>query len=625
MPTLGGRGPRAALPGMFGLAGLLLLGIGAQWIAWRLRVPSILLLLLLGFAVGPWTGHRFLDPEALLGDSLLPFVSLSVAVVLFEGGLSLRFSELRGAGRAVLQLILLGPPIGFALTTVAGFYILGLDWGLSALLGAIMVVTGPTVLLPILRHVRPAGSLGRVVMWEGIVTDPIGAIVAVIVFQVLVLPGQGREIALSAAGDALLAGGLGGLLAAAAVVLLLRRDLVPDFLHTSVVLALALAAFVGANSFMEESGLLAVTLMGILLANQRWVSVEHIVEFKENLRVLLISLLFLLLAARLPIEEFTKFDLHGLVYLLVLLFVVRPAVVFLSTLTTSLGWKERVFVAWMAPRGVVAAAVTSIFALELAHEGRVGADRLVPTVFFVILGTVTVYGLTSLPLARWLGLSRTSPQGVVIVGAHSWARRIGLALKASKIEVLMVDTNFHEVQAARMEGLRAYYGSILSEEFESHAPLDGIGYLMAVTTNDHVNALACLHLAPTLGRANVFQLVPSEDTSAKDRMPRHLRGRVLFKKGASFWTLESRFRDGAMVKRTKLTDDYGFQDFLQQYDHEETPVIPLFVLGESGKLRTVTARDAVQTEAGETLLAVVGPEPDQPLPAEQPAEAGAAT
>jgi len=593
---------------MLGLAGLLLLGVGAQWLAWRLRLPSILLLLLVGFVIGPFTGHRLLDPDELLGESLLPFVSLSVAVVLFEGGLSLRLRELRGAGRTVFQLSFFGPPITFALATLAGRVTLGLDWELCALLGATMVVTGPTVILPLIRHVRPAGTLGRVILWEGIVTDPIGAIFAVLVFQGLLHGGDLQELALHGAGMALLGGGLAGFIGAALIVLFLLRDLVPDYLHASAALGIALAAYVAANLVQHEAGLLAVTLMGILLANQRWVSIEHIVEFKENLRVILLSTLFLLLAARLPLEEFTRFDLGGLGYLLLLVLIVRPVSVLASTLFTSLTWKERLFVSWMAPRGVVAAAVTSIFALELTGAGRPGADRLVPVVFLVILGTVAIYGLTSLPVAKRLGLARPAPQGVLLVGAHEWSRTIGTALKQAGVEVLLVDTNHHEVLAAHMDGLAAYHGSVLSEEFLHSAPLENLGHVIAVTPNEHVNALACLHLAPVFGRSNVHMLVPSESRD-KERMPRHLRGRVLFDRNADFWALERRFRAGAIVKRTRLSEEYRYDDFCEQYEAEDAPVVPLFVKTASSRVRPVTARDGLEIEPGDTLLALVDPPP----------------
>jgi hypothetical protein len=467
-------------------------------------------------------------------------------------------------------------------------------------------VTGPTVLVPILRNVRPAGSLGRVVMWEGIVTDPIGAIVAVLVFQTLVHPGETGSIAAIGALRAL-AGGLTGVAGALLIVVLLRRDLIPDYLQAATVLGIAVASYVAANMVQHEAGLLAVTLMGILLANQRLVSIEHVVEFKENLRTLLLSALFILLAARLPLEEFTRFDLGGLAFLGLLLLVVRPACVFLSTLGARLSLRERTFVAWMAPRGIVAAAVTSVFALELAAQGRPGAERLVPIVFLVIVGTVTIYGLSALPLARRLGLARPEPQGVLLVGAHEWARKIGTALRGAGIDVMLVDTNHREVSAARIQGLAAHYGSVLSDELHHLEPMERIGHLVALTMNDHVNALACLHLVPTFGRARVHQLPPSELESDKDELPRHLSGRIAFDPAADFWTLERRFRAGAVVKRTRITEEFDYADFLVEYEREGAPVLPLFVKTATGKLRTVTSRAAPEVVAGDTLLALVGP------------------
>ncbi len=602
---------------MSGLAALLLLGISVQWLAWRLRLPSILLLLLAGFAIGPLAqpllGRKLVDPDALLGETLLPFVSLSVAVILFEGGLSLKLRELRGAGPVVLQLVLLGPPITFALATLAGLYTLGLDLGLCALLGAILVVTGPTVIVPLLRHVRPSGSVGRVILWEGIVTDPIGAIVAVLVFQTLVHTGPTSDIALRGAGLALLGGGVAGLVGAVAIVLLLRRDLIPDFLQAAVVLAIALAAFLGANEVQHEAGLLAVTLMGVVLANQRQVSIEHVVEFKENLRVLLLSVLFLLLAARLPLEEFTNVDLRSVGYLLALVLVVRPLAVLIATAFSRLGWRERLFIAWMAPRGVVVAAVTSVFALQLVLDGHPGAERLVPIAFLVILGTVAIYGLSALPLARRLGLARDEPQGVLFVGAHEWARRMALALHKAGVETLLVDTNHHEVQSARLDGLEAHYGSVLSDDL-SHVPqLESLGHVVAVTTNDHVNALACLHLAPLFGRSSVHQLAPGEGAAQAD-LPPHLRGRVLFAPEADFWTIEHRFRRGALVKATKLGPEHDYEAFRRQYERDERPVIPLFVKSAAGRVRVVKARDGATSgdfEPGDTLFALVDPIPDE--------------
>ncbi|MEZ5979922.1 MAG: sodium:proton antiporter [Planctomycetota bacterium] len=596
---------------MLGLASLLLLGVLAQWLAWRLRLPSILLLLLTGFAVGPWTGNRILDPDALLGGSLLPFVSLSVAVILFEGGLSLKLRELRDAGRAVTQLVLIGPPITFGLTTLVAHATLGVDWRLASLLGAILVVTGPTVIVPLLRHVNPTGRVRRVVLWEGIVTDPIGALLAVLIFEFLLGGGGEGEDPFLAASLAIAGGGLVGFLGGRAVVTLLRRDLVPDYLHSIVVLGLVIAAYVGADAIQHESGLAAVTVMGVVLANQRKVSIEHVVEFKENLRVLLISTLFLLLAARLPMEEFTRFDVGGFVFLVALILVVRPVAVFGALLFTKLTWKERAFVAWMAPRGIVAAAVASVFSLQLVRVGYPGSEHLVPVIFLVIVGTVLVYGLTSAPVARRLGIANAARRGVLFVGAHEWARRMAKSLREVDVPVLLVDTNHRAVQAARLEGLPAHYGTALSEDFRTFGPIDGLGKLLAVTPNDHVNALACLEFANDFGRSNVYQLAPSdvrEEGEGGEAIPTHLRGRVAFGEAVTHWTLEKRFRNGALVKRTKLGEKFDFESFRERYEREGAPVVPLFLLDERGDLRVLTGDEDLEGLDDETLFAVVDPE-----------------
>lgn len=599
---------------MIGFATILLLGVGAQWLAWRVRLPSILLLLLFGFAAGPLTDHFLVDPDVLLGDALLPLVSLSVAVILLEGGLSLRWRELRGAGGAVRNLILLGVPLTWGLTTLLARWTLDLDWRISLLLGAILVVTGPTVIIPLLHHVRPSGAVGSVVRWEGIVGDPIGAILAVLVFQGIVLAPEGAtSLALAGLGKAILAGGGSGAIGAGLVVQVLKKDLVPDYLHAALVLAVGIGVFVAAHEVQHESGLLAVTVLGVILANQRQVAIEHIVEFKENLRVLLISCLFILLAARLPLEELTSFDPRIGLFVALLILVVRPAMAFLSTIGTSLSWRERVFVAWMAPRGIVAAAVASVFALQLATMQSTQGDRLVSIVFAVIVGTVAVYGLTAAPLARALGLATREPQGVLLLGAHNWSREIAQALRSLKIDVLLVDTNHHEVQKARIEGLRAHYGNALAEDFELRVPLDALGSLVCLTRNDEVNALACLRFGPLFGRAKTWQLAPDTlgEREEQRELPRHLRGKVLFSAEVDFWDLRARFRDGAVVKVTRLGEEFGLADFVAAHERPDAPVIPLFMMNGDGRLVPFTAGEAPKLQAGDRLIAVVDPSEEE--------------
>ncbi len=593
---------------MADLASVLLLGIGAQWIAWRLRLPSILLLLLVGFTVGPFTG--FIKPEEMLGESFVPFVSISVALILLEGGLSLRLRDLRDGAKALRNLIVIGSPVTFALTTLVARWTLDLNWGMSCLLGAILVVTGPTVIIPLLRHVRPSGSVGSVVRWEGIVTDPLGAILAVLVFNAMVVTSAEGFAGGEVLGQLILAlviGALAGTLGAAVLVIVFVKHWVPDYLHNAVALAMGIAAFALSNSASHESGLMAVTWMGILLANQNYVVVEHIVEFKENLRVLLISSLFILIAASLPIEEFLRFDLRTLVFVIFMIFLVRPVAVFLSTVNTTLTWQERTFVAWMAPRGIVAAAVSSVFALELTALEYPGADRLVTIVFSVIVITVTVYGLTAGYLARFLGLSDGNPQGVLMVGAQGWARSLAQALQKAGIEVTIIDVNFREIQSARMESLNVYHSSILAEDLEERVSLAGLGHLLCLTTNDEVNSLACLHHAAWFGRENVYQLV-AEEGVALEGIPRHLSGRALFDEHLDYWSFQGRHAKGSTVKSTKLSDEFSFEDFLEVNKSGGEPPIPLFVIDDKGILKVSVVGQRLDPKPGHTVVALVGPD-----------------
>ncbi len=589
---------------MQGLAGVLLLGIAAQWLAWRMRIPSILLLLLTGFAVGPFTGY--LDPQEMLGDELQHIVALAVAVILFEGGLTLHVRELKGAGRAATSLIVIGPVLTFVLVTGLAHWILDFAWEPAMLVGAILVVTGPTVIGPLLQHVRPTGAVGKVVRWEGIVTDPIGAVMAVLVYEAFLHGEHERGIAYQGLARAVLAGGGFGVLTGLVTVVLLKKKLIPDFLHAPVALALAVAGFVGSNHIQHESGLIAVTLMGILLANQRRVVIEHIVEFEENLRVILVSALFILLAANVPLEEFQRVNLRTIGFVVALIVVARPVVVFLSTIGTGLDWKEKAFVSWMAPRGIVAAAVASVFAKELADgPHQEAAGQLVPVVFLVIIGTVLVYGLTARPLARKLGLSKGVPNGVFFVGAHGWARSIAVGLRDAGIEVQLSDTNHGSVQASRIDGLTAHYGSVLADDFELKIPLDDIGHLLCLTHNDEVNALACLHFAPLLGRGHVHQLTPDDAGPGGEEIAAHLRGHVLFDEELRFWDLEARFRDGAVVKTTRLSEEFGLAEFRSTYDQPGRPVVPLFFLRADGSVDVVSADEEEKWEAGDRVVAIV--------------------
>ena len=602
------------------LSGVLGLGIAAQWIAWRLRLPAILLLLVFGFGFGLAWG-RIADPEiatvdAVFGRELLfAVISLSVAVILFEGGLNLRIRELRETGHAVFRLVAVGIPMTWLLSTASAWLLLGFDLAMAALAGAILVVTGPTVIMPLLRQVRPARRVESVVKWEGIINDPIGAVLAVLVFQAI-LAGGFRQAAAATFGGlvaTVAVGGVTALGAGLALIGFLKRYWIPDHLQNAAFLGTVVVVFAVSNRVQPESGLVSVTLLGILLANQKTAPIHHVIEFKENLRVLLISCLFILLASRLKLDDLTALGMGGVLFLAAMLLVVRPAAVLLAALGTDLRVKERVFLAWLAPRGIVAAAVSAVFALELAGEGLVPeaqAQQLTSATFLVIVGTVAIYGLTAGPLARWLQIAESDPQGVLFAGAGQVVRAVATALKDEGYQVLLVDTNQHHIATARMAGLPTCWANVTSAYALEEINLGGIGRLLAMTPNDEVNALAAQEFAEFFGSASVYQLPPrTGDTVRQQRMAPGRMGRLLFGPDVAFSRLTQRMLAGAVVKKTNLTEEFDYQSFRTMYGES---AIVLFAIDESRKLIVSTAEDPLEPQPGQTLISMVDPvEPDE--------------
>lgn len=595
--------PESLLPS---LALIAVLGVTAQWVAWRLNLPSILLLLLTGIAVGPLLG--WVDPDALLGELLFPVVSLSVAVILFEGGLTLDIAELRTIGPAVLRLCTIGVACTWFLTALAAHFLAGLVWPLAILLGAILTVTGPTVVGPLLRQVRPRGVVGPVCTWEGIVADVLGVTLAVLVFHSILVgsdfSAQGLGPALKGLSVTLGTGLLAGLAGATLLGWPLRRHWVPDHLHSPVALVLVLGVYALSDAVSPESGLLAVTLMGVALRNQRRTPVGHIIEFKENVRTLLISVLFIVLAARIDSDEILGLGPGAWLFVAALILVVRPAAVALATLRSSLNSKERIFIAGLAPRGIVAAAVSALFGEELLRAqvpGLEGIEQLAPLTFLVIVVTVVVYGLGARPLARALKLAEAAPQGVLIVGANPFARGLAHAFESVGLTVVLVDSNHASVVDANLEGLTARCANVLTEDSAEHLPLGGVGHLMALTPNDEVNSLACLHYREIFGRARCFQVAipdPSEP-----RTPGDLRGRELFGTDASMPELLARMERGERIRVTPLSDSFGLEAWHEEYGPH---ALPLFSVDASGYLRANSPDRPLKPDTGVRWIGLTG-------------------
>jgi NhaP-type Na+/H+ or K+/H+ antiporter len=409
------------------LAGMLVIGFLAQWLAWRVRLPAIVFLLLAGILLGPVSG--VLDPDKLLGDLLFPAVSLAVALILFEGSLTLRFHELPGIGKAVRGLVSYGAVATVLLLALAAHLVADLTWPIALLFGALACVTGPTVIAPMLRTLRPNARIANTLRWEGIVIDPLGALFAVLIYEAIVSRQEGHTIGIFVA---TIACGVGiGALSAWMMAFFLRRQMIPEYLQNYAVLAAVLLAFSVSNALTHESGLLAVTIMGIALGNLRGVHIDDILDFKESLTTLLVSLLFILLAARLHWPLPDGMLGAGIALFVIAQLLVRPVTVAFATFGSGLNWRERALIGWVAPRGIVAASVSALFALRLDALGVAGADALVPLVFTLIIGTVVLQSATARPLALWLKVAEPEPRGVLIFGSDAVARAIGKALEHS--------------------------------------------------------------------------------------------------------------------------------------------------------------------------------------------------
>ncbi len=596
---------------LFNIGVIILLGIGAQWLAWLLKFPSIIFLLIFGFLSGPVFG--FIDPDALLGDILLPFVSISVALILFEGGLTLNLKELKDIGRVVISLILLGVIITWIIGTVGAYYIIGLNFQISVLLGAILVVTGPTVIGPLVREIQPYGKIADILKWEGIVIDPIGALLAVLVFEAVVTEElfHAGQVVLLNLGKTIFFGFTIGYVFARLLILFLKRFWVPDYLQETVTLAMVIVAYIISDYFQHESGLFATTLMGIVMANQKSVNVRHILEFKENLRILIISILFIILSARIDMDVFNLISVSSLLFLAVLIFIGRPLSVFLATIRSKLDLKEKIFLSWMAPRGIVAAAVSSIFALRLSDTDIPQTEFLIPLTFIIIVGTVGIYGLTAPPLSKWLKVAQANPQGLLIVGAHEWALEIAKVIKAAGFRAVLIDTNYGYISKARMDDIDAVYGSVLSEHILGEINLDGLGKMVALTPNDEVNSLATLHYNEVFSKEELYQLPPRGPLKydTEKASPKHLRGRFLFDEKYDFYTLSRKYYAGAGIKSTKLTDKFDYNAFRKYYGEE---VIPMFIITENRKIKVITTDEYDEPRPGHTIIAMLSEPEEKP-------------
>ncbi|MEM7133357.1 MAG: sodium:proton antiporter [Chloroflexota bacterium] len=579
------------------MASVIAAGIFCQWLAWRVKIPAILPLLITGFIFGPVL--HILHPQETLGALFFPIISFAVAIILFEGSLTLNWSELRTVAATVRNLLIVGTLVTWFGGALAARLILGTSWETSLLFGALIIVTGPTVIAPLLRNVRPTHQIASILKWEGIIIDPIGASIAVLVFEYIVADLTPQNTVLVFAQIVAVGAGL-GLLSGFGISYGLKEFLIPDYLRDVTILAVVISVFALSNSIAPESGLLAVTVMGVYLANVHIKELREIWFFNEKLSVLLISTLFILLAANTSVEDLAVLNWRSILLLAVVILVLRPIGIQLSAIGSTLSRNERLFLSWIAPRGIVAAAISSLFAFELVKEGFTEAGVVAPLTLLVIVGTVVLQGSTAKWVAERLGVREADPQGFLILGCNQIARMLGKVLHDEGFIVRMVDTNWERVSSARMDGLQVTHGNLLSEYVESSLDLGGIGRLLAMTRNDEANALACQHLREEFGSSSVFQLMPQASFRGQSLSSSQV-GRRMATEEATYTYLHGMIDRGAIIKKTSLTDTFGYAEFLERYQDK---FVPLMLI--QGKQVTVcTINTPISPEPGWTLISLL--------------------
>jgi len=517
---------------MVELAGIIILGILAQWLAWKLKLPAILPLILVGLAVGPFStlisenGEKWIEPVwngtrgLFVRDSLFYFVSLAISIILFEGGLTLNKKEVLNVGPAILKLITLGSVITFFGAGLAVRYLFNLDWSMSFLFSSLIIVTGPTVISPILRNTRLKSDVSAILKWEGILIDPIGALVAVLVFEFISVDHVDgfTKTAIMEFGKIVLFGFTFGFTFAHAFNFIVQKQMLPKYLLNVFTLAYVLGVFVLSDVFAKESGLLSVVVMGMVLGNIDLPELKEILHFKEALTILLISILFIVLSANMNMEDFYLiYNWETLMLFGVVILVIRPLGVFLSTYKSGLKFKDKVFISWVGPRGIVAAGIASLFGLKLMVTGVKGAEYITPLVFLIVLGTVLLNATTARFVARVLKVNNTSSKGVLIVGASLMSRLLAKYLNSQGTYVIVIDNNEDKIKLTKELALNAEVVDVFKDDISNNLEYADVGHLFALTGSKKVNEQAISIFSKNIENSKSYRLVSETELSLGKR------------------------------------------------------------------------------------------------------------
>ena len=583
-------------------------GFASQWIAWRLGVPAIVLLLGVGLAVGP--GLQLVDPSQAFGETLQPLIGLAVAIVLFEGGLALNYRELREAGSGIRRLTLVAVPLSLGLGTLAGYVIADMSLGVAVLFGSILIVTGPTVIIPLLRQARLKPRPASFLKWEGIVNDPIGAVLAAVALEVLVLRQHAEDE---------YSGFWGGLVAGLAIAVALgvgsawvtrwsfRRDAVPEVLKSPMLLSLVLTIYVLSNVVMPESGLVAVTVFGVVLANMGVAGLGDLTRIKEALVILIVSALFIVLASDLDAEVLARLSLPLLAVTAAVVFLVRPAAIMLATIGSGMTLQERILVSWIGPRGIVAAAVAGLASIKLSAEAYPSSELLQPAVFAVITATVLLHGFTLRPLARRLNLISQVRPSIAIIGASPWSIDLARALHDVDVPATLVDIHAEPLKDARSAGIKVLRVDALAEKGGETLERHPHDYILAATPDEIYNALLCAHMAPEVGRERVLQIAAGDGRLLDKRrgLSRDIRGKIWADADLDYSGFEERHEAGWRFRSVAVEED------VEPDDLPRSPsVVPAVIVRADGSLSLVSPEgtSGASVVRGDSVIAFLAPD-----------------
>lgn len=602
---------------MLELSGIIILGICAQWLAWRFKLPAILPLILIGLLVGPiatlftddgtkliepvWNGKNGLFP----GEGLYYFVSLAISIILFEGGLTLKRSEVANVGPVITKLITLGTLVTFVVAGLAAHFIFDLSWQISFLFSALIIVTGPTVITPILRNIPLKKDISAVLKWEGILIDPIGALVAVLVFEFISV-GEGQaytKTAMIEFGKILLFGSTFGFTFAHALAFAIKRNFIPHYLLNVVSLSVVLLVYVESDIFAHESGLLAVVVMGMVMGNMNLPNIKELLYFKESLSVLLISILFILLAANINISEMELiYNWKTALLFAVIVFIVRPLGVFLSTRGSNLKLNEKMFIGWVGPRGIVAAGIASLFGSKLITKGEPGAEYITPLVFMIVLGTVLLNATTARRFAKLVGVFLKHSEGILIIGASKASRLIGNYLKSNNRHVVLIDNNPANIEHAQKLGLEAMTANIYSDTLADNIELNDVGFLLAMTGNSEINSYAIDKFRDQFGENGAFRLVSADELNNPEAIPQE----GLFSETDDFINITEAVRKYPAIHELPLKSSAHLAQLIGN-SREDEDVVPLFIKHPNGKLDIISSLEEGATPVSEgTRLVYLG-------------------